>query len=129
MATEGSARVLGMDGHIGRIAPGYWADIVFLDAGHIDYVPLNDPQPDRVRRERRGGGRVMIGGRVVSRTAGRYGGQGARPRRAEAAAERLRAASAPARRAAEALEPALIGACQALAARPYPVERTFLGRA
>jgi 5-methylthioadenosine/S-adenosylhomocysteine deaminase len=74
--------------------------------------------------------RVMIGGRVVVENGRVTTVDMARVRAlAEAAAERLRAASAPARRAAEALEPALIGACQALSARPYPVERTFLGRA
>ena len=130
MATAGSARALGRS-DIGRIAPGLKADIVFLDAGHINYVPLNDPVNQVVHAEDGTAvRRVMIGGRVVVENGRVTTVDMARVRAlAEAAAERLRAASAPARRAAEALEPALIGACQALSARPYPVERTFLGRA
>src|SRR5207247_5021052 len=36
-ATEGSAKILNFD-RIGRLEPGYRADIVFLDIGHINYV-------------------------------------------------------------------------------------------
>ena len=39
-ATEGGARALGF---AGRIAPGYKADIVLLDLGHPNSLPLNDP--------------------------------------------------------------------------------------
>ncbi len=31
-----------MDGQIGRLAPGYKADVVFLDLGNVNFVPLND---------------------------------------------------------------------------------------
>src|SRR5439155_3697254 len=41
MATIGSARALGFD-DIGTLAPGYRADIVFLDARHVNYLPIND---------------------------------------------------------------------------------------
>ena len=53
MATAGSADLLGFP-RIGRLAPGFEADIVFLglDAPHL--VPLpRAPAADRVRRERR----------------------------------------------------------------------------
>ena len=40
MATIGSARAMTFDGKIGEIAPGFKADIVFLDLGHINYVPV-----------------------------------------------------------------------------------------
>ena len=42
MATEGSARVLGMGDFIGKIAKGYKADLVLLDLDHVNFVPLNN---------------------------------------------------------------------------------------
>jgi hypothetical protein len=48
--------------------------------------------------------------------------------RAQAAADRLAAATADARRLSEQLEPWLMGACRALAAVPYGVERTLARR-
>ncbi|MEA2868883.1 MAG: 5-methylthioadenosine/S-adenosylhomocysteine deaminase, partial [Bradyrhizobium sp.] len=42
MATVGSARAMGLGGKVGEIAPGFKADIVFLDLGHINYVPCHD---------------------------------------------------------------------------------------
>jgi cytosine/adenosine deaminase-related metal-dependent hydrolase len=130
MATEVSARALGWGSSIGRLAPGYKADVVFLDAGHVNYVPLNDPVNQVVHVEDGTAvRRVMIGGRIVVDNGRVTTVDMARVRTmAEAAVERLRAAGAPARSLAEQLEPSLIGACQALAAKPYPVERTLAGR-
>lgn len=42
MATTDGARILGMSGEIGRIAPGHRADIVLLDAEALAFTPLND---------------------------------------------------------------------------------------
>src|SRR6185436_7995276 len=42
-ATEGSAKALGFEGRLGRLAPGYKADIVFLDVTSPNWIPLNDP--------------------------------------------------------------------------------------
>jgi 5-methylthioadenosine/S-adenosylhomocysteine deaminase len=65
-ATEGSARVLGLHKEIGRIAPGYKADIVFLDLHHINWIPLNDPVNGIVHTEDGTGVHsVMIGGRMI----------------------------------------------------------------
>jgi guanine deaminase len=65
-ATEGSARALGMHKEIGRIAPGYKADIVFLDLNHINWIPTNDPVNQVVHAEDGSGVHsVMIGGRMV----------------------------------------------------------------
>jgi len=127
MATEGSAQALGWGGRLGRIAPGFKADLVFLDAGHVNYVPLNDPVNQVVHAEDGTAvRRVMVGGRVVVENGRVITVDMTRARAmAEAAVERLRAATAPARRAAESLEPALIGACRALAARPYSTERAL----
>ena len=67
-ATEGSAAVLGMGGLIGRIAPGYKADLVFLDLEHINLVPLNNATNQLVNTEDGAAVRdVMIGGRFVLR--------------------------------------------------------------
>jgi guanine deaminase len=65
-ATEGSARALGMEKEIGKIAPGYKADIVFLDQNHINWIPTNDPVNQLVHAEDGSGVHsVMIGGRMV----------------------------------------------------------------
>lgn len=64
-ATEGSARALGFDA-IGRLEKGYKADIVFLDLGTINWIPLNDPTNALVHTEDGTGvDSVMIGGRMV----------------------------------------------------------------
>ncbi len=65
-ATQGSARALGMEKEIGTIAPGYKADIVFLDFNHINWIPTNDPVNQLVHAEDGSGVHsVMIGGRMV----------------------------------------------------------------
>jgi guanine deaminase len=65
-ATEGSARVLGLDKQIGRLAPGYKADVVFLDLHHVNWIPTNDPVNGLVHTEDATAVHsVMIGGRMV----------------------------------------------------------------
>jgi guanine deaminase len=65
-ATEGSARALGLQKQIGKIAPGYKADIVFLDLHHINWIPTNDPVNAVVHIEDGTGVHsVMIGGRMI----------------------------------------------------------------
>ncbi|MFO1081780.1 MAG: amidohydrolase [Reyranellaceae bacterium] len=65
-ATEGSARALGLERQIGRLAPGYKADIVFLDLQHINWIPTNDPVNQVVHTEDGTAVHsVMIGGRMI----------------------------------------------------------------
>lgn len=65
-ATEGGARALGLHKQIGKIAPGYKADIVFLDLHHVNWIPMNDPVNQIVHAEDGSGVHsVMIGGRMV----------------------------------------------------------------
>ena len=65
MATIGSAHALGFD-DVGTLAAGFRADIVFLDAGHVNYLPLNDAVNQIVHAEDATAVRsVMIDGRLV----------------------------------------------------------------
>ena len=65
LATEGSAKVLGFE-KIGRLAPGYEADIVFLRLDSPHFVPLRAPLIQMVFGENGASVQsVMIGGRTV----------------------------------------------------------------
>ena len=65
LATEGSAGVLGFE-KIGRLAPGFEADIVFLRLDSPHYVPLRSPLIQMVFGENGASVQtVMIGGRIV----------------------------------------------------------------
>jgi guanine deaminase len=64
-ATTGSAAALGFD-RLGRLDPGFAADIVFLDVRHVNYVPLRAPLLQLVFAENGAAvDSVMIGGRMV----------------------------------------------------------------
>ena len=64
-ATIGSAKALGL-GSVGRLDPGFAADIVFVDLAHINYVPLRAPLLQLVFAENGAAVEsVMIGGRMV----------------------------------------------------------------
>ncbi|MFC3393409.1 amidohydrolase family protein [Brenneria rubrifaciens] len=65
-ATVGSAKALGLEKKIGKLAEGYYADIVFLDKNSINLIPINNIINSLVRTE---DGRsvcdVMVGGKFV----------------------------------------------------------------
>ena len=124
-ATEGGARALGFAGKIGRIAPGYKADIVMLDLDHPNWLPFNDPVNQLVHTEDGTAvASVMIGGRLVVDNRRLVTVDLTRLRdRIGAARERLAAANADNRRLYEALVPVVGSYCPGLAATPYHVHR------
>ena len=116
LATEGSARVLGLQDHIGKIAKGYKADLVLLNLEHVNFIPLNDAVNQVVHCEDGCGvDKVLIGGRIVV-SGGRAVGvdKAALAAKAEAAVHRLNEVNADARRLANMIEPMVVNFCQGL---------------
>ena len=129
-ATEGSARALGLEGRLGRLAPGYKADVVFLDLAHPNWIPLNDPTNQLVHTEDGSAvTHVMIGGRmVVEHRRVTTVDVTALARDAETARRRLAEANAPAKALYERLAPIVGRFCPGLAHVPYHVSRYVGGR-
>lgn len=123
-ATEGSARILGFD-RIGRIAPGYKADLVLIDLDHPNWLPLNDPVNQLVHCEDGTAVHsVMIGGRMVVENHRILTVDLERlSERAAAARDRLAAANADNRLLYDALAPVVGSYCPGLAREPYHVHR------
>jgi 5-methylthioadenosine/S-adenosylhomocysteine deaminase len=64
--TLNGARALGLDGQVGRIAPGMKADLALFDLADPAYVPLNSPARQLVYAEcGRGVDTVLIDGQIV----------------------------------------------------------------
>ncbi len=127
MGTIGSANVLGFDGRLGRIAPGYLADIVFLDLGNINYIPLNNPVHQIVNCEDSTSvDSVMIDGRLVLKkrqfTEFRFSELRGR---VEAAIDRLDETTVEEKALAGKLEPIVGSYCIGLQRTPFAVQRTL----
>jgi len=123
-ATEGSAKILNFD-RIGRLEPGYRADIVFLDIGHINYVPLRNPLQQMVLAENGAAiHSVMIDGRFIVRDRRLLTVDEARLRQeAEEAVARLDMANVEAARAANQFRDLVGYFCMAHARAPFHVHR------
>src|SRR6267142_1217353 len=124
-ATEGSARALGFGERIGRLAPGWKADIVMLDLDHPNWLPFNDPVNQLVHTEDGTAvASVMIGGRLVVDNRRVTTVDLTRLRdRVAVARDRLAAANADSRRLYDALVPIVGSHCPGLARTPYHVHR------
>jgi 5-methylthioadenosine/S-adenosylhomocysteine deaminase len=124
LATQGSADLLGLP-RGGRIADGALADLVFLDLGHIDFVPLTNPLNQIVTcADAACVTDVMVGGRFVVK-AGRVTSidvSGLR-QRVHDAVERLRANLTDARALAARLEPHVVAFAQSSLGQPLGIER------
>jgi guanine deaminase len=125
MATQGSARVLGLSDTIGAVAPGYKADLVLVRANSVFLQPLNHALNALVYAETGADvdtvlvdGRVVLEhGRVCTVDEARLLAQ------AQEAADSLRRRNRAAWALAEQLTPYLATACRAAVATPYPVQR------
>ena len=123
-ATAGSARALGLE-KAGVLAPGYKADIVFVDLGAINWIPHNWTVNQLVHVEDATSVRhVMIGGSFVVRDRQLLTLDLAKLAvEAEAARERLENLNAEWRSLFEKLAPVVASFCPGLAAQPYHINR------
>lgn len=124
-ATEGSAKALGFGDKLGRLAPGYQADIVFLDLGHVNWIPLNDPVNTLVHVEDGSAVHsVMVAGRMVveNRRLLNLDLQSL-AREAENARIRLEKANRDNRELYRLLEPVVGAFCPGLARTPLHIHR------
>ncbi|MCC7276310.1 MAG: amidohydrolase family protein [Alphaproteobacteria bacterium] len=124
-ATEGSARALGLGDRLGRLAPGWKADIVFLDTGHVNWIPFNDAVNQIVHTEDGTGVHsVMVGGRMVVENRRLLTLDLADiARRIEAARARLEKANRPNKALYERLARVVGAFCPGLAHAPYHIDR------
>lgn len=123
-ATEGGAYALGMR-DVGRIEPGYRADIVFVDLASTNWMPLNEPVNQLVLTEDGTGTRhVMVDGTfVVKDRRHRSCDLDALSVRVEAARESLQELTLPTQPVRAALEKAVGDFCIGLSRQEYHIER------
>lgn len=125
MGTTHSAHALGWGERLGRLAPGYGADLVLLDLGQPIYVPLRDALRQLVYGENGAAvTQVLVGGRVVV-DQGRLLtlDEAALRRQAQSAAQRLDALNAEGRHLAQALRPWVGAFCCGIGERPFRLAR------
>ena len=128
MATRGGAKVMGMEDTIGKLAPGYAADLVCLDLASFNYMPLNDALNQIVNCEDGTGVRdVMVDGRWVvrDRTVLTTDVPALR-RKLQAAADAARAAAIPVQAQVARLTPHVAAFARTLIERPNALKRYVL---
>lgn len=125
MGTVGSASALGLGNEVGRIEPGYKADLLFLDLNNVNFVPLNDAANQIVNCEDSSAiDSVMIGGRMV--LSGRRFADldfDALRRRVADTVERLREQNADSFDRMQAMATFVSHHCVGLASERYHVQR------
>jgi guanine deaminase len=123
-ATTGSARALGFE-KLGCLAPGYKADLVFLDLGNVNWIPLNDAVNALVHTEDGSAVHsVMVGGRMVLENRRLANLDLAKlARDAESARERLERLNRDNKALYQKLEPIVGSFCPALAKQPLHINR------
>jgi guanine deaminase len=123
-ATEGGAYATGF-GKVGKIAPGYRADIVFVDLASVNWMPVNDPANQLVLTEDGTGVRhVMVDGKLVVRDRQHSGTDMiAMAARVAAARDRLAELNAEARATAAAFEDVVGTFCIGLSRQHHHIDR------
>jgi 5-methylthioadenosine/S-adenosylhomocysteine deaminase len=124
-ATEGSAKALGFGVKLGRIAPGYKADIVLLDLTNVNWLPLNNAVNQLVHTEDGNAvDSVLVGGRLVVENGRAVGvDMTALARKVEATRARLEETTAPNKLLFERVEQVVNTFCPGLAKMPYHIDR------
>ena len=125
MATRDSASTLGFGDEVGLIAPGMKADMVFLDLGHIHWIPMNDPINQLVNTEDGSAvDGVMVDGRIIYWQRQHLSVDVANLRaRVESAVEMMRPKLAAHTELCHALEQHIGSYCIGLARSDYHVHR------
>jgi 5-methylthioadenosine/S-adenosylhomocysteine deaminase len=123
-ATAGGARATGFE-QVGKLEPGFLADIVFLDLQSINWIPRNDPVNQIVLTEDATGVRhVMVGGKTVVENGRHVRCDFALlARQAEAARCRLALANQHGKYLADAVERAVGSFCIGLCRHPFHLNR------
>ncbi len=123
-ATQGGAAALGFE-KCGRLAPGFCADIVFLDLSSPNWVPHNDSLNQLVHVEdARAVRHVMVAGTFIVQDGRLTRIDMAKlAAEAEAARARLEEATADARALYARLAPVVASYCPGLAQVPYHLDR------